>query len=1142
MHRIIPQSAILCQPDRHVTNVPYVNLLELVKTVPSSAEAVSLLVRETEPPANLRVAPSFQFELYPLQDPRNFVMQSQLSKINLREVQVQEETYQHISLEGKEGFTGGNIGEAALPMFKKVVAIPRGATMHVELIKGEPTIISDCRVSPLQESPADQITKETRVQLTETAAFEKTESPVVSKDYYSQNRLLPERLYTIRYDMLRGCRVAIIKVTAAQYNPAKDQLFLYPDISLKVSFDGGEDEYIPPENRSLYFEATYEKVLINYPLIGRLEPETLLEIEQGIYFYRCNLLIITPEEYVDQANDLADWKKSKGLHTWVRTLAQIQAAQGGTTADNIRDYIKTIYTNNALSYVILLGDAEDIPTFYDDHPKNWNGGQLATDYFYGEMDYSEGAYYPDLAVGRLPVNSTTEAQRVVDRIINYEDNPPHHSSFYKNIILGAYFQDGDNDGWADRAYVQTIQELYTFFSGKGYTVQREYVTNSSDPEYYMDGTPIPPDLEKPGYAWNGSGSNIVSGLNSGAILVAHRDHGGRSGWSHPSFSTSHLSSLDAGDLSPVVFSINCQTGWFDNETDPYTSTGISDESFAEEMLTMIGGAVTVIAGTRDTPTWANNSLILALVEYIWPDFYLTPSASIAAPSKRLGDVLNYAKLFVDTHHSDVDAEAEFLLYQILGDPTLELYTKSPHIFEAYPWWELARRIQRIPGPFPDPGPYAIAEEYIIPAPADDILVSLIREGEIIGQAISKNNEAVIPVREALTTLENVEISYTSNGAVQMVQIPKLNQVEPAAQTCVMASDYYNASQRNLSQVDLGPIYVTQAGLPNQNPIPLSIQDCYGNDTNLDIVVPWSEVTANPPAMIHFTEEMCGGTAPTRVAVTLQHGLSCTLYAIDDGGTIVDLDIAIGGAGIDAQTLVLESTTGIRLIEIEGAEICIISICYTCEEGPSRSEPYCTCDEDDSGILDIEDASGRAGEIIAIPVRIHNAPNSVHAFGFDITYDKTALRYVDYEKGPRAQSCNFFSIIERSAGSLRAGGIDSELDNQSILSGSQGILLILKFEVLSEVEECSYPLQLENLEDGIANWSSSGGCVTISSRCNGDLNGDGSVTSGDALLAFKCYMGSGECLPCSDVTGDGKITPDDALCIYNKYMGLESCLD
>lgn len=61
-------------------------------------------------------------------------------------------------------------------------------------------------------------------------------------------------------------------------------------------------------------------------------------------------------------------------------------------------------------------------------------------------------------------------------------------------------------------------------------------------------------------------------------------------------------------------------------------------------------------------------------------------------------------------------------------------------------------------------------------------------------------------------------------------------------------------------------------------------------------------------------------------------------------------------------------------------------------------------------------------------------------------------------------------------------------------------------------------------------------------CNGDLNGDGDITPSDALIAFRCYLGSGECTPCMDVTKDDDVTPSDALCLFKKYLGTPNCLD
>ncbi|MFH0902302.1 MAG: trypsin-like peptidase domain-containing protein, partial [Pseudomonadota bacterium] len=67
------------------------------------------------------------------------------------------------------------------------------------------------------------------------------------------------------------------------------------------------------------------------------------------------------------------------------------------------------------------------------------------------------------------------------------------------------------------------------------------------------------------------------------------------------------------------------------------------------------------------------------------------------------------------------------------------------------------------------------------------------------------------------------------------------------------------------------------------------------------------------------------------------------------------------------------------------------------------------------------------------------------------------------------------------------------------------------------------------------------CI-VDEKPDGDLNHDGVTTPADALVAFKCYLGTEPCPADADVNLDGKVTPTDALCIFRRYLGQPSCLD
>lgn len=201
---------------------------------------------------------------------------------------------------------------------------------------------------------------------------------------------------------------------------------------------------------------------------------------------------------------------------------------------------------------------------------------------------------------------------------------------------------------------------------------------------------------------------------------------------------------------------------------------------------------------------------------------------------------------------------------------------------------------------------------------------------------------------------------------------------------------------------------------------------------------------------------------------------------------------------------------------------------------------CFCGEADGGILDIGDASAKIGEEVEIAVRVQGAPNPILSFGLDVIFNPRVLKYLDYSEATTSGSFEDIDVNMKGNGRLRIGGYDPKA--KAIEEGYDGDIVLLKFKVLGGEENWSYPVLVEELKDDMADWPSTGGCLTILSACDGDLNGDGGITPSDALDAFKCYLGSGECGYCFDVNKSGEITPADALCIFQTYLGLPSCLN
>ena len=181
---------------------------------------------------------------------------------------------------------------------------------------------------------------------------------------------------------------------------------------------------------------------------------------------------------------------------------------------------------------------------------------------------------------------------------------------------------------------------------------------------------------------------MIDAINDGRFLVFHRDHGGISGWGSPSFGSSNLASLTNGAKTPVVYSINCASGLFDNETrnpanDVYTyNTSVGGSYWAERILRMEGGAVGVIGDTRNSPTWANSAFARGLFDATWPD--LLPADGGNTSIRRLGDILNYGKVYLIGQVCRApelrlmsrwpQALTDVTLYHVYGDPTMAMWT------------------------------------------------------------------------------------------------------------------------------------------------------------------------------------------------------------------------------------------------------------------------------------------------------------------------------------------------------------------------------------------------------------------------------------------------------------------------------------
>ena len=604
-----------------------------------------------------------------------------------------------MAVPGLEGQIGAR-GQPSVPSWQTLIAIPRDSTPVLTLQRGGPRVRDRLQLNlfPFQPQAADQSREEGSDPFADKP-FTKDEKAYAT-DAFSPAAPCAAKLV----GSMRDLHIVQVQCMAGQYNPVTNELRLFDAVQFDVQFKGGEGVFATSQSLSA-FERTSQagmKSVLNRNAVSQY----VKFIDPNLF--RCmgeELLILTHHDFRAPSDTLATWKRTKGIST---TVIEVGAGTTYNTADKITALIRERYDTclTRVSYVLLMGDATFVPPSRTDYNTTAEpDATTGSDWNYATYPHLQlfflDALFPYFAVGRITVDSLAEANTVVNKIVHYEATPPFinflgGAPFYTTATTASYFQccrtDVSQAGRDMRSFVETSETVRNTLTGQGYTVQRIYNSNTghasgpvsdTTPRRFFDGDALPAALAPgSGFAWNGTGTDIVNAFNAGRFLITHRDHGGPSLWENPGFSTANLASVTNGALLPVIYSVNCKSAHWDSETDG----GGSTKSLMEQLLVKSnGGMVGGIGDVRNSPTWPNSALLRGFIDATWPT--LASGFGDGTSKRRLGDILNHGKLYLATQigvaqpAGDItvtDYTDEIILYHVIGDPTLEMWTSNPH--------------------------------------------------------------------------------------------------------------------------------------------------------------------------------------------------------------------------------------------------------------------------------------------------------------------------------------------------------------------------------------------------------------------------------------------------------------------------------
>jgi hypothetical protein len=407
------------------------------------------------------------------------------------------------------------------------------------------------------------------------------------------------------------------------------------------------------------------------------EPFTFGQVEnQNLHgMASSELIIISHSEFLNQANRLAQFHQSEGTTAQVVEVHQIynEFSSGMRDATAIKQFLRMFYERaggdptQCPKYVVLFGDGSYnnrggtngnsafIPTYQSYNSTHVTISFVTDDYFV-LLDPAENMYDTDgldIALGRLPVQTQSEAEAVVNKIIAYSTNkgsvsldaPGCCNNQTNDATLGdwrnwytfiADDEDANNYVSAAEEFADSLKILHPYINVKKVFLDGYLQESTPGGERY-------PDVNQ----------NIKDYVQTGSLVVNYIGHGGEVGWAHERIlDVATINAWTNAPRLPLFMTATCEFSRFD---DPgRTSAG------EYVLLNENGGGIALLTTSRLVYSTPNEKLNRNFNRYVLQ--------KVNGEPKTIGDVFLQTKNATIVQFPTTNTR-NFIL---LGDPAVRL--------------------------------------------------------------------------------------------------------------------------------------------------------------------------------------------------------------------------------------------------------------------------------------------------------------------------------------------------------------------------------------------------------------------------------------------------------------------------------------
>lgn len=1014
-------------------------------------------------------------------------------------------------------------GAPQVPAIRKNIIVPKDGAVSLQISVNRSVTLDDYTIWPAQPSYKRS---------EEKPAFQ------LDERVYGSDALYPATWGRISQDaVMRDFRFVTVELNPIRINPFTGELVAATDLSVQVLSNGsvwGPYDIFPS------FDRLYRNNLENYDLLDtglRSDPEPML--------------IICHDAFMADMAPFVEWKTKRGID-----VTMVSSTETGTSSGAIQTYIQNVWATWTPQpvFIVLVGDAPQLNPLY-------GIGSCASDSMFTLLE--GGDLVPDVFISRMSAGSAGELTPQLDKIMTYELTPAPGDWLDKFAGLAS----SEGSGPSDEEYSQGVEERFLIYNPDS-AGDRIYQSLGHGP------------------------AEISAAVNEGRFWLSYFGHGSGTSWSAPNFSNSNVDALTNGYMTPFIMDVSCSNGGFDSGSDCFAERWVKYDDGAVGMFSsstscswhepaeMAWGVCFSVAGSPDGSMPGGNHLVGQMTldgivhmydvhgtgsnteevmnQYvlfgdcsmlfrsdltITPDVSHLPSAPMAPLTFDVtvtsgGSAIEGAYVCAykagEVHEvgmTDVSGMASLDIYpQTVGDMIITVYGKN----------------------------LAPQESIVNVAPAgcgvvaldrtgyncDDTVVMAVFDSDLNADPGTVETVTVDISSDSEPTPEDVVLTETGPDTAQFTGSIMTSDSQGGAGYLLVASGDTISVHYYDEDCDGSPVDVyDDAGVDCTGPVISGVTvDSIGTNT---ATISWttSEAcdttvmygTTTPPSMQYYDDTMT-----TTHEVVLEGLNDCTMYRFMVQGEDAYGNIGIddnGGAYYDFTTWELQVFFSDDIESGEGQWTYdglwhIVPEASACNEAHSPTHSWYYGQE---STCNFDTGSANSGTLTSPVIDLTGTTQAeLHLWYWFEGESSTTYDTMDISVQVVGGSATVLDTIHETT-----SGWNELVADMGPYCGNE-IEITFFFDTYDSVLNDYQGAYIDDVEIIAA--------VPCQSQCihDGDVNLDGSITSGDAQLAFQIALGmytpneEEECA--ADCNGDESVTSGDAQQIFMTALGMDNCVD